>query len=112
MSTDLPELHWAPYREFGPDDPATETFEVPAGPIAIGAVGYRGDDIIVYWEDPATWAQAVREFACPFCGRPEDRACRAEKDDIRSEPRDLIKPHGPRLRLLTEADPAVRGSFS
>jgi hypothetical protein len=46
---DLTELRWAPYREFGIPDPAAESFEPPAGPVLIGATGYRGDDIIVYW---------------------------------------------------------------
>jgi hypothetical protein len=45
----MPELRWAPYQEFGIPDPDAERFEAPTGPITIGATGYRGDDIIVYW---------------------------------------------------------------
>jgi hypothetical protein len=46
---DLTEVRWAPYRESGIPDPAAESFEPPAGPVIICAIGYRGDDIIVYW---------------------------------------------------------------
>jgi hypothetical protein len=46
----LPELRWAPYQEFGIPDPAWETSEPPSGPITIGATGYRGRDIIIYWK--------------------------------------------------------------
>jgi hypothetical protein len=46
----LPNLHWAPYQEFGIPDPANETTEPPSGPIRVMSHGYRGNDIIVYWE--------------------------------------------------------------
>jgi hypothetical protein len=45
----LPELRWAPYQEFGIPDPAAETHEPPAVAVTVGATGYRGNDIIVYW---------------------------------------------------------------
>jgi hypothetical protein len=45
----LPQLRWAPYREFGIPDPVAETEEPPACPFTVGAHGYRGNDIIVYW---------------------------------------------------------------
>jgi hypothetical protein len=50
-------VRWAPYTEFGTPDPRTETYEAPAGPVLIGAHGYRGDDIIIYWK-PATPPEA------------------------------------------------------
>ena len=46
----LPELHWAPYQEFGVPDPGEETQEAPAGFLRIGSIGYRGNVIIVYWQ--------------------------------------------------------------
>ena len=46
----LPELRWAPYQEFGIPDPASESYEPPTVPFMVGATGYRGDDIIVYWK--------------------------------------------------------------
>lgn len=46
---ELPQLRWAPYREFGIPDPAAETAEPPALAFTVGATGYRGRDIIVYW---------------------------------------------------------------
>lgn len=48
--TALRELRWAPYQEFGIPDPAAENLQAPSGPVRIGSVGYRDDDIIVYWE--------------------------------------------------------------
>jgi hypothetical protein len=50
----LPELHWAPYQEFGIPDPAEEEFCAPSGAITIAATGFRDNDIIIYWERPAT----------------------------------------------------------
>jgi hypothetical protein len=50
----LPELRWAPYQEFGIPDPAAETHEPPAVAVTVGATGYRGNDIIVYWTTGAT----------------------------------------------------------
>lgn len=46
----LPQLRWAPYREFGVPDPAAETHDPPARPFTVGATGYRGSDVIVYWK--------------------------------------------------------------
>lgn len=45
-------LRWAPYQEFGIPDPAQESEEAPQGPVTIGSVGYRGEDVIVYWQRP------------------------------------------------------------
>jgi hypothetical protein len=45
----MPALLWAPYQEFGAPDPSEETSRAPAGPVTIGATGYRDDDVIVYW---------------------------------------------------------------
>lgn len=47
---ELPQLRWAPYREFGIPDPAHETAEPPALAFTVGSVGYRGHDVIVYWK--------------------------------------------------------------
>ena len=46
----LPELYWAPYKEFGIPDPAAERLEAPRGPVTIGSVGYQGRKIVIYWE--------------------------------------------------------------
>ncbi len=60
----MPEVLWAPYQEFGIPDPAQQTLEPPAHPITIGSVGYRGNEIILYWQpadydrDPAALAWA------------------------------------------------------
>jgi hypothetical protein len=48
----LPQLRWAPYQEFGIPDPVHETLEPPATSLIVKATGYRGDDIIVYWNAP------------------------------------------------------------
>lgn len=41
---------WVPYHEFGIPDPAAETLEAPPHAIIIRSVGYRGPDIIIYWD--------------------------------------------------------------
>ena len=46
----LTELRWAPYQEFGIPDQAAEVAEPPAGRITVGATGYRGNRIIIYWQ--------------------------------------------------------------
>jgi hypothetical protein len=56
--------------------------------------------------------RAIAGFSCPFCGRPKGKPCHAITDDLFGTPRDLAEPHVSRLRLLTETDPAIRGSFS
>lgn len=60
------------------------------------------------------WARAVREFSCPFCGRAKGSPCHRMNDAriFGEGGQDLVKPHENRLRLLTETDPAIRGSFS
>lgn len=45
----MTELYWAPYQEFGIPDPAQERTSAPSGPVIIGSVAYRGDDVIIYW---------------------------------------------------------------
>ena len=54
-------VRWAPYQEFGIPDPAAEETEAPEGPVVIGAVGYRGNDITVYWRRPEGKAPYRRE---------------------------------------------------
>jgi hypothetical protein len=49
----MPELRWAPYKEFGIPDQTLERHEPPEGPVIISATGYRGNFIIVYWRKDA-----------------------------------------------------------
>ena len=61
----------------------------------------------------AMWASAVARFSCPFCGRAKGYRCKPVVDELeRPERPDLVKPHEPRIALLTETDPAIIGSFS
>lgn len=43
------QLKWAPYTEFGKPDPDAELEGTPAGSVVVRSVGYRDEDIIVYW---------------------------------------------------------------
>jgi hypothetical protein len=47
--TQLPEVFWAPYKEFGIPDKALEKSEPPSELVRISATGYRGIDVILYW---------------------------------------------------------------
>ncbi len=91
----LPELRWAPYQEFGTPDPELETHEPPAFPVMVGATGYTGNKITVYWETeqerfarlevgrippteentrPRGWAENI----APDCGDPD---CKEQKHE-------------------------------
>lgn len=75
------------------------------------ALSRRLDEYLTFAEQQ-TWNEAVRVFSCPFCGRAKGEPCQAILGDLYGPARDLIAPHENRLRLLTETDPAIRGSFS
>ena len=62
--------------------------------------------------DRETWAEAVRRFSCPFCGRGKGQPCTRVEATYSPALPDLAKPHITRLRLLTEPDQGITGSFS
>jgi hypothetical protein len=48
----LREVRFAPYQEFSVPS-QEESYEAPPGPVVIRAVGYRDDDVVIYWAAPA-----------------------------------------------------------
>jgi len=73
----LPDLRWAPYQEFGIPDPAAEMHEPPSCAFTVGATGYRGNDIIVYWAARAEPQPAPGPHYCTSTIGCEDCALHA-----------------------------------